>query len=109
MTLQPLVENAIYHGIKPKRGISRITIRSSREDGRAVLEVEDTGVGMSPETRLRLWEALEQDEGTGFGMLASYKRLKLMFGEDLDFRIESEENRGTVITIRIPIQTEEKT
>ena len=109
MTLQPLVENAIYHGIKPKRGISRITIRSSREDGRAVLEVEDTGVGMSPETRTRLREALEQDEGTGFGMLASYKRLKLMFGEDLDFRIESEENRGTVITIRIPIQTEEKT
>ena len=106
MTLQPLVENAIYHGIKPKRGASRITISSFRDGDRVVLRVSDNGVGMSPETLQQLRDALERDEGTGFGMLASYKRLKLMFGEDLEFQIDSEENRGTDITIRIPYQTE---
>ncbi len=109
MTLQPLVENAIYHGIKPKRGTSRITIRSVRINEEAVLTVEDNGVGMSPETLKELRKALERDEGTGFGMLASYKRLRLMFGKDLDFQIESEENRGTVISIRIPCKTEVET
>ena len=107
MTLQPLVENAIYHGVKPKRGISRICISSLREAGKAVLRVEDTGIGMSQETLKKLREALEKDEGTGFGMLASYKRLKLMYGTDLEFQIDSEENRGSVITIRMPIHTEE--
>ena len=106
MTLQPLVENAIYHGIKPKRGISRITISSSRDGGQVILKVADSGVGMNPEALQQLRASLEQDEGSGFGMKASYKRLRLMFGSDLGFDIESTENRGTEITIRIPYQTE---
>ena len=106
MTLQPLVENAIYHGIKPKRGISRITISSSRDGGQVILKVADSGVGMAPEALQELRESLERDEGSGFGMKASYKRLRLMFGGGLKFDIESAENRGTEITIRIPYQTE---
>ena len=106
MTLQPLVENAIYHGIKPKRGISRITISSSRDGGHVILKVADSGIGMGPEALQALRESLERDEGSGFGMKASYKRLRLMFGNDLGFDIESTENRGTEITIRIPYQTE---
>ena len=106
MTLQPLVENAIYHGIKPKRGISRITISSSRDGGQVILKVADSGVGMAPEALQALRESLERDEGSGFGMKASYKRLRLMFGGGLKFDIESAENRGTEITIRIPYQTE---
>ena len=106
MTLQPLVENAIYHGIKPKRGISRITISSSRDGDRVLLNVADSGIGMGPEALQKLRESLERDEGSGFGMKASYKRLRLMFGSDLGFDIESTENRGTEITIRIPYQTE---
>ena len=106
MTLQPLVENAIYHGIKPKRGIGRITISSAREGQDVILKVSDNGVGMSTATLEELRASLAQDEGSGFGMLASYKRLKLMYGDELDFQIESEENRGTEITIRIPYRTE---
>ena len=106
MTLQPLVENAIYHGIKPKRGISRITISSSRDGNQVILKVADSGVGMNPEALQELRESLERDEGSGFGMKASYKRLRLMFGGGLKFDIESAENRGTEITIRIPYQTE---
>ena len=106
MTLQPLVENAIYHGIKPKRGIGRITISSAREGSDVILKVSDNGIGMDPDTLEKLRASLAQDEGSGFGMLASYKRLKLMYGDELDFQIESEENRGTEITIRIPWRTE---
>ena len=106
MTLQPLVENAIYHGIKPKRGISRITISSSRDGDQVILKVADSGVGMNPEALQQLRASLERDEGSGFGMKASYKRLRLMFGSELQFDIESAENRGTEITIRIPYQTE---
>ncbi|MCR5138124.1 MAG: sensor histidine kinase [Oscillospiraceae bacterium] len=102
MTLQPLVENAIYHGIKPKRGASRIVIRCGREDGQVLLQVEDSGVGMDRETLEALRSSLERDEGTGFGVLASYRRLKLMYGEELRFVIESEENRGTTVSIRFP-------
>ena len=108
MTLQPLVENAIYHGIKSKRGGGSIHISSRKDGNTAVLRVRDTGVGMNAETLEKLRRSLETAEGTGFGMLASYKRLKLMFDKDLEFLLESEENQGTAVTIRIPFRTEEK-
>lgn len=102
MTLQPLVENAIYHGIKPKRGMGLVSISSAREGNQVRLCVQDTGVGLSEEALSELRQSLDRDDGSGFGLLASYKRLRLMFGADLSFQIESEENRGTVITIRFP-------
>ena len=107
MTLQPLVENAIYHGIKSKRGGGSIFISSLKNGDRAVLNVRDTGVGMDGETLEKLRRSLEMSEGDGFGLLASYKRLKLMFDKDLDFRLESEENKGTSVTVSIPFRTEE--
>jgi GGDEF domain-containing protein len=62
------------------------------------------------EEKLRqLRASLESDEGQGFGLQASYKRLKLMYGEALDFQIESEEGSGTCITLRFPAQREEET
>ena len=108
MTLQPLVENAIYHGIKPRRGVSLLRISSVCRGGLAELEVRDTGVGMDETALAALRRSLEEDEGTGFGLLASYKRLRLMYGKELEFQIDSAENRGTVITIRFPRCTEEK-
>ena len=102
MTLQPLVENAIYHGIKPKRGMGLVSISSEREGEQVLLRVQDSGVGLSAEALDELRQSLDRDEGSGFGLLASYKRLRLMYGAELSFQIESEENRGTVISIRFP-------
>ena len=107
MTLQPLVENAIYHGIKPRRGIGTVTISGVCRGELAELRVQDTGVGLDEETLAALRRSLDTDEGRGFGLLASYRRLRLMYGDDLDFRIDSAENQGTVITIRFPRRTEE--
>ena len=108
MTLQPLVENAIYHGIKPKRGMSTVSICSSRLEDQVQLQVRDSGVGLSETALLELRNSLENDEGSGFGLLASYKRLRLMYGADLCFQIDSKENEGTVITIRFPYHREKE-
>ena len=106
LTLQPLAENALYHGIKAKRGGGSIMISSRRMGDRAVLVVRDTGSGMTEDKLRQLCESLETDDGQGFGLMASYKRLKLMYGDSLDFRIESEEGSGTVITIGFPVRRE---
>ena len=109
LTLQPLAENALYHGIKAKRSGGVITISSRALGDRAVVTVRDTGNGMPEEKLRQLRESLESDEGQGFGLQASYKRLKLMYGEALDFQIESEEGSGTSITLCFPAQREEET
>ena len=109
LTLQPLAENALYHGIKAKRGGGSIMISSHLADNRAVIVVQDTGSGMTEDKLRLLRDSLETDEGQGFGLMASYKRLKLMYGDTLDFHIDSEEGSGTVITIRFPVCGEEKT
>ena len=107
LTLQPMVENAIYHGIKPKRGRSRITVRGSLSEGIVTLAVQDDGVGMDSETLEQLRQRIVNDDYKSFGLIAAYKRLGMVYGEDYDFIIESEQNEGTVITIRIPYKTAE--
>ena len=62
---------------------------------------------MDEEALAAVRRSLEADEGKSFGVLASYKRLRIMYGRDLDFRIDSAENQGTVITIRFPRRREE--
>ena len=63
---------------------------------------------MSPEALQELNSSLLRDESSGFGVMASYKRLKLMFGDELHFVIDSREGEGTVVSIRIPGRMEEE-
>ena len=106
MTLQPLVENAIYHGIKLKRGGGSILISDECDGNWITLRVKDTGMGMPEETLAELRAGLESDETPGFGITAAYKRLKLLFGEKCTFDISSISGVGTEISIRIPWVTE---
>ena len=110
MTLQPLVENAIYHGIKPKRGIGTIQVKGVMEDGDVVLTVSDTGAGMTPEELARIVSSLDSNDASGFGVFAVWQRLKLTFGDRCAFDIESEQDVGTTVRIRIPYSpvTEER-
>ncbi len=107
MTLQPMVENAIYHGIKPKRDKGMITVRGSVAYGRVTLCVEDTGVGMDSETLRKLRAQIANDDPSSFGLVAAYKRLKLVYGNDCTFSIDSEPGVGTAITISVPNRTED--
>ena len=107
MTLQPLVENAIYHGIKPKRGKGRITVTGALTEGMVTVRVADTGAGMEQQELEALRGQLEKDDAHGFGLLSSYKRLRLMYGAACEFTIDSRKGEGTAITIRIPFRKEE--
>lgn len=102
LTLQPLVENAIYHGLKPKRGKGLISVRGSADDGRVFLEVKDTGAGMDEEHLQMLRTKIMNEDTTSFGLVAAYKRLRLLYGDEFDFDIVSEAGEGTTIVISFP-------
>ena len=106
MTLQPLVENAIYHGLKPKRGKGLIRVTGTSDENYIILKVSDTGLGMDKEGLEQLKERVLNEDTTSFGLTSAYKRLKLLYGEECSFDIESVPGEGTSISIRIPRKAE---
>lgn len=100
LTLQPLVENAIYHGFKEteKRGLIQIRGYSDGED--LIFEVEDNGAGMDDAV---IQKALAcKEEGSGFGLYSVNQRIQLAFGKEYGLRIESEPGKGTMAVVKIP-------
>jgi two-component system sensor histidine kinase YesM len=102
LTLQPLVENALYHGIKMKRGMGHIYVIGRAEGDHVLLQVTDDGVGMSPQRLGQLRQAMEGGERVGFGFSTVHERLRLFFGEGYGLSLSSQENVGTTVTVRIP-------
>lgn len=106
LTLQPLVENALYHGIKLKRRKGHIRVSGKLLDGLVVLYVDDDGAGMPPDRLAALRETLNapssSEQAIGFGMRTVHKRLQLLFGEDYGLQIDSSEDTGTRITATFP-------
>ena len=102
MTLQPLVENAIYHGLKPKRGKGKIKVTGTLEGDKIVLKVTDTGLGMPSEELENLKTRVLNEDTTSFGLTSSYKRLKILYGDACRFDIKSVPQEGTSISIEIP-------
>ena len=102
LTLQPLVENALYHGIKLKRAKGVIRITGGMEDGCVLLRVADNGVGMTGQRLTQLRCAMARQERVGFGLSAVNQRLMLQFGSEYGLCIDSEEGVGTMVTARIP-------
>ena len=107
LTLQPLVENALYHGIKLKRGLGHIYVVGRAEGDDILLQVTDDGVGMSPERREELTRAMEQGERVGFGLSTVHERVRLFFGPPYGLSISSQEGIGTTISVRIPWRKED--
>jgi two-component system sensor histidine kinase YesM len=109
LTLQPLVENALYHGIKTKRTGGEIIVSARRgEDDRVVLEVRDDGVGFTPYKLSQIREMLSGTaegismNGGGFGLGNVNKRIKLYYGAQYGLAIESHYRGGTQVTVTIP-------
>ena len=109
LTLQPLVENALYHGIKRKRGKGCIQITSKMEDGDILLQITDDGAGMSAERLEELRRALASGERIGFGLVTVHERLRLLFGGNYGLTVSSREGAGTTVTARIPYPFGEET
>lgn len=102
LMLQPLVENALYHGIKMKRGKGRISIRGYRKGNRLIFKVNDNGKGMTErqlnELRRRIAGLEESGEG-GFGLSNVNQRIQYYYGEEYGVFFESTEGEGTEATI----------
>ena len=111
LILQPLVENALYHGIKNKRCGGTIVVRArQKNDDEILLEVEDDGVGFSPEKLAQLQAELLDDSGeikpdSGFGIDNVNKRIRLYYGRRYGLSLKSEYNTGTCATLIIPART----
>ncbi|MBW4839896.1 MAG: histidine kinase, partial [Paenibacillaceae bacterium] len=117
MTLQPIVENALYHGIKNKRGKGMITV-SAQESGERELQltVRDNGCGMPADKLERLRRDLlngrlpvetGEEVSGGFGLHNVHQRIKLFYGEPYGVVIDSVDGEGTTVTISIPRGKEE--
>ena len=105
LTLQPLVENALYHGIKYKREKGCICVSGHQEDKKLVLVVEDDGVGMTPEELSQLREEIKRpcrETERGFGLANVNERIRMYFGAEYGMEIWSEKGKGTRVTITIP-------
>lgn len=107
LTLQPLVENALYHGIKLKRTGGLIRISAQREGERLLLQVSDDGVGMTAERLAQVRRAMDSGERVGFGLSAVNQRLRLQFGGEYGLSVSSGQNEGTTVTARIPYLVKE--
>ncbi len=95
MILQPLVENSIKHGLSRKVGPGSITIRSRRDNGRAVIEVEDDGTGF-------ILDRLDQPMSSGIGLANVRERLHVIYGAAYQLTLASEPGKGTSARIEVP-------
>lgn len=108
LTLQPLIENAIFHGLEPKEGYCAIILRGRREGGDILIEVVDNGMGIDQDRLNEIRAALESSRASGrlgIGIVNVHKRLKFHFGDSYGIEISSTVNKGTRIAIRIPYRT----
>ena len=106
LVLQPIIENAIYHGLKYKDSKGFLIVRGYQEGEKAVLEVEDNGVGMDEETLSHIFEKHKVNyHSNGVGVYNVQKRLKLYYGEEYGIVYKSKKNEGTRAVITIPVET----
>ena len=99
LTLQPLAENALYHGIKNKRGKGKILIEGFDLGEDMMLRVTDNGQGMTPERLHEVQEAIRTGERAGFGLAAVSERIALYYGPGYGLKISSTEGEGTVMEV----------
>lgn len=105
LTVQPLLENAIYHGITGSEEDGLITVHAYREGDDLIIDVSDNGVGMRPEVAATLLSD-ERPElpttGSGIGVRNVHQRIRLTFGEPYGLTVFSEPDEGTTIRLRLP-------
>lgn len=105
ISIQPLVENAINHGLRNKKGEKEIYVRVMEKGGILEIEVEDNGVGMdAEETNRRLKENSHElaESGSSIGLININARMKMLYGEEYGLHINSDGKSGTTVILRIP-------
>lgn len=109
ITIQPLVENALYHGIKNKRGPGRITVGAKREEEYFVIFIEDNGIGINKERLEQVRNKILYKTSAGndiYGLYNVNERIRLNFGEKYGISIESIYGEKTTVSIILPYTRE---
>ena len=111
LTLQPLVENALYHGIKNKRGKGHITVSAERCADVLIFKVKDNGIGMDKQRLAEVCAMLKEDgntkkENDGFGLFNVNQRIQLHYGTEYGLKVQSTYGEETEVWVRIPVRTE---
>lgn len=104
LVFQPIVENAVFHGLEHKEGLGTLSISAWKEDGHAVFCVEDDGVGMDEDTLHSLNDSLTHGaagEMFGIGLRNVNERIRLHYGSAFGLRVKSQLGEGTHVTLRI--------
>lgn len=102
LTVQPLIENAIYHGLKLKPSKGMLRVLGFKETDCVVLQVIDNGAGISAERLPTLLQSADADADGSYGLRNVNERIRLSFGEAYGLQIDSSEGVGTTVTIRLP-------
>lgn len=104
LILQPIIENAIYHGINQLQEKGEIKITASIEDNNIIFRVMDNGYGVKPEILVNiLHQESRSDYNSGIGLKNVNERIKLCYGVEYGLEIDSELDVGTTVSIRIPL------
>ncbi|MDA3731743.1 sensor histidine kinase [Niameybacter massiliensis] len=106
LILQPIIENALYHGIQYIQHQGQIHINVWEEEGVLIFSVQDNGVGMEEEVSTKLLEEGRtiQTKGSGVGVQNVHRRIQLYYGIEYGVEIQSEVDEGTTILIKIPLE-----
>ncbi|MBP3274276.1 MAG: histidine kinase [Butyrivibrio sp.] len=110
ITVQPVVENALYHGIKEKRGGGKISVTGREDGGDYIITVSDNGIGMEPDRLGEVRDGLTDsspDSKKIYGLYNVNQRIKLDFGDEYGLSIDSVYDEGTTVTIRLPKKSNE--
>lgn len=106
MILQPLVENAVYHGTKHVRRVGEITVVVEEDDVSLYITVQDNGIGMTSErlaeVNAELDKGIDSDFSEGYGLYNVNKRLLLYYGRNAGITIESQHDQGTRMIVKVP-------
>ncbi|KGN38094.1 sensor histidine kinase [Knoellia subterranea] len=100
LAVQPLVENAVRHGLATKEGVGHVTITASDQGGEAEISVDDDGVGASPEGVQRILDGQSRSDSVGLGNVDA--RLRQVYGDDFGLVVETAEGAGTRVSFRVP-------
>ncbi len=106
LILQPVVENALYHGLEYMYDRGEIIIEAIQDNNDILFIIKDNGIGMSEETRDSLFnnDTSTKSKGSGVGMKNVNQRIKIYFGDEYGVEVESELEEGTTVYIKIPLQ-----
>ena len=117
LTLQPLIENAVYHGLEKKLGKGTITVRAFTVGKRLTIRVYDDGEGIAPERLEELQKAIEmgisyvytgkRSKGNGVALININQRIQLQFGREYGLSISSVLHKGTIVELTLPVEYEE--